>query len=507
MANFRQIDYQGPSQTYKVPIGDSSRGGESIFQGSSVGEGYFDIEYLHQLLNDLCVNSAMIYGKCGDILTDYALNIDVANTDLFSAQNMAYPAATAPGSITFDEYKYLLMNNANNATQYVLSAFEDSLRGPSGTNALDISTISLIINNEAKRVKEFIDGYIGDLDDTSEYRTVELFQDWAEDATNIIQGIWQALNGQITTRLSESELAEVTSETAPKFQALFQVKFNVINKLVRDNFGKLFKNWETTSNVFYSKNLGPALVFQLKVGRDLFKLGSSSNRLPILSNEISGTMIGLQSNFTVALADQLKRNNLFSNYCRDIIINISQRDVYIGYMEQLSQIGIPLKKIFTSAGSIEQVDEVFSIDPIMRIQPFPYNSSDSFMPSHGDLVDREDINAHPQYLLRSGGIDSTIYGDVFMAPGVLFDGMRPGLHRHTGTDGSEKISGANILAGTITDENIDTTSTTPIPYDLEVINQIPLTTPTGVASINVQVGFKIAESNVSGYEFEIIELG
>lgn len=504
MADFKQIDYQGPNRVYNPHLGEMKGTDDFVPVSTSYGAGYADLDYLLQLLNDLIDNTSKTYSNCENILDEFALSIPSTNTDLLTAQNMAYPSTSAPGVITFDEYKYLLTNNINNATQYVLSAYEDSVRGPSGTNALDISTLALVINNEAKRIKEFIDGYIGDLDDTSEYRTIELFQDWAEDATNVLKGLWTALNGSVGAGLPESELAQVTSETAPKLQAVFQVKFNVINGQVRDGFSKLMKNWETSSSVFYAKNLGPALQFQLKIRRGLV---ANVKDMPILSSEVDNAVGGLDNNFTNTLADQLKRNNLFSNYVKEIILNVAQRDIYCRYMQQLAQSGTSLKTIFTSAGTIDQVDAVTTIAHPLTIVNTGNNYVANFLPSHAELVDREEPDAHPQYLLRSGGINSKIFGDVFLEDGVLFDGMSPKGHRHTGNDGTEKISGGDIVAGSITDENIDTTSSTPIPFNLEVINQIPLTTPSGVATVNVQVGFEIAEANVSGYEFEIIELG
>lgn len=509
MARIEPIGYEGPNRTYVPATGDLTPAIDGqVFQPTTYSQGYHDLDYLLELLEALINDSSVVYNRCESILKDYGLIIDQSDTNLASAQSMVYPSTSAaPMIVSFEEYKYLLINNVNNASQYVISSYEDSVRGISGTNALDISHIALIINNEAKRIKDFIDGYIGELDDSSEFRTVELFQDWAEESTGTLKRFWQALSSEISTSLSRSELDQITSETAPQFQAVFQVKLNVVNKNIKDTLSQLLKNWENTSLMFYTKNLGPALLFQLKVGRNLFgKLDTAA--MPVLANEANSTIAGLNSNFEVALADQAKRNQLFFNYCQIILLNIIDRDRYFVYGKQLAAVGKPLKTIFTDSSNVEDNETITnSVHPLTIIDSVK-DYSLNFDHPHAELTGLDDPLAHSQYLLRTGGLSSIITGDIFLAEGVTIDGIIPSQHRHTGEDGSEKIRGSDIDTNSITEDNIDTTNaSTSTPEDLRLVSQSSTFVPPGLTKITAKVSFDMeVANNVVGYEFEITKL-
>jgi hypothetical protein len=505
MARIEPIEYQGPKREFIPTKGDMVPAPETpAFNSITSNGGYHDLEYLLGLLDGLINDSSLTYNRCDDILQGYALIIDQENTDLINAQNIAYPSdSNPPMSISFEEYKYLLINNTNNASQYILSSYEDSIRGMSGINALDISHIALIINNEAKRIKDFIDEYIGELDDSAEFRTVELFQDWAEESSGTLKRFWQALTSEISVGLAESELDQVTSETAPQFQTIFQVKLNLINKNIKDTLSQLIKNWESTSLMFYSKNLGPALNFQLKVGRNLFGKLDTRN-MPVLANEANAAISGLNSNFSVALTDQLKRNQIFFNYCQTILLNVMDRDRYFAYGKQLASVGKPLKNIFTESSSIsESLDIVNSVNPLTVID----NEKDfnlNFDHPHSELTGLTADDAHPQYLLKSGG---EVSGDITFASGVKIAGMDLKLHRHDGVD-SVKIRGSDIDENSISETNIDTTnSSTSIPEGLRVVSQSSTLVPFGLTKVVVRVAFEMEVSdNVVNYEFEITKL-
>lgn len=504
MARIEPIGYQGPRKDYVPTTGDLSSAEDIPFSATNYNSGYHDLDYLLGLLTELINNSSIIYNKCDDILQEYALIIDQEDTYLVNAQNVAYPSdGSPPMSISFEEYKYLLINNTSNAAQYILSSYEDNIRGISGVNALDISHIALIINNEAKRIKDFIDEYIGDLDDSAEFRTVELFQDWAEESTGTLQRFWQALTSEVSVGLAESELGQVTSESAPQFQTIFQVKLNIINKNIKDTLSQLIKNWESTSLMFYNKNLGPALTFQLKVGRNLFgKL--DVNTMPVLANEANGAIAGLNSNFSVALTDQLKRNQMFFNYCQIIFLNIVDRDRYLVYGKQLATIGKPLKSVFTKAStSSESIDIANSVHPLTIVDA-EKDYSLNFDPVHSALSGLTSEDAHPQYLLKSGG---EITGDVNFAAGVKIAGMDLALHKHDGID-SVKIRGSDIDENSISEANIDTVNaSTSIPESLQLISQFSTFVPPGLTKITAKISFDMEVSNnVVGYEFEITKL-
>jgi len=509
MARLKPIEYQGPQTEYLPPIGESMGvRTQKPVNTAGVGNGYSDIHYLLGLLDKLAAKVGTIYGEAQNQLQDFGLIIDSDLSDLSNAHKLVYPSDTPPSIISFEEYKYLQANNTSNASQYILTQYENALRGPNGNNALDISNIASYINNEINRIRGFIDGYVGEVDDSSEQRTVELLQDWTEDATAFIEKFWQALKGQITTRLPQSELDQLTQETAVQLQALLQVKLNKINQNIRDLLGQLIKNWEDPSDIFYDKHLGPALKFQLKVGRNIFDQANIKN-MPTISNEIIGTMTGLNSNFSGILADQIRRNHLFSNSLTEILVNIAQRDTYWSHLKDLSAKGKMMPDQFTNTSHIDHPEAIktISLDEVNSNYNRTVNFTDNFNPSHSELTDTEDILAHPQYLLRSGGIDSIITGDIEMSEDVRIGGIIPSKHAHTGSDGSSKISRDSLAENSITDNEVDNnTPSTSVPTDLMLISQVASIIPPGITKISSKVSFNVDTTNIVSYEFEVTKL-
>lgn len=507
MSNIYPIDYTGPSTVYKPDIADNNAAPKSDGPATYYREGYHDIDYLNQLLDELIKSAGDIYVQCENDLANYSLIIDQSDTDLVSAHKTVYPSTDVPGYVTFQEYKYLLKNSSSNAAQYVMNAYEMNIRGTSGTNAFDIATVMLTINNEAKRIKEFINGYIGAVDDTSEFRIIENFQNWGEDTKRLVDGFRSAFQGQFSAQIPQSEVDSVPGDSAAQLQAVLQVKLNVAAKNIKDITNQLLKNWENVAPDFYAKHLGPALQFQLKVGKNLTTTFDGV-KYPTLSTVVNGGLDGMRSNFAVALADQVKRNGIYSNYLEEILTNIVARDTAAYQINQFADKGKYPKQIFTHDGLVTQSDTLFQVDHPLNDYQTTVSYDDNFTPSHSDLADVDSDDAHPQYLLREGGEDSAVTGNIVLDDGATIDGMIPRLHKHTGFDGTERLPVSSIDFSAFTDADIDTTtSTTSIPANLAIFGDSSIIGPTGDTTITLQVSFDMdIIDNVSGYEFEIVEL-
>jgi hypothetical protein len=391
------------------------------------------------------------------------------------------------------------VNNNTNASQYIITAYENAVNGSGGTSSLDVSKISLMISGETKRIKEFIDGHVGDLSDSSEHRTVELFQDWAENATYIIERFWETHEGKVAGGLPGSELGQLTSEKANQLQALFQIKLNVANKNITDLFGQLGKNWDQTSSLFYTKTLGPGLKFQLGVRKGLNNLTDTST-MPTISREISNTFSNLNDGYAIALQDQHKRNQFFTDITAKIALMISQRDTYRNYMQQLSTIGKALPVKFTTSSGVAEHPNILNADHPLDIVDKAKNPNTNFRHDHDELTGIEDDYAHPQYLLRSGGAESTITGDIIVASGIKIDGVDISMHEHSGEDGSPKIRSSNIIL----DTGLDATSFT--PSNLKLISKATTVVPPGLTKISARISFDVNETGIVSYEIEFTKL-
>jgi hypothetical protein len=232
--------------------------------------------------------------------------------------------------------------------------------------------------------------------------------------------------------------------------------------------------------------------------------------MPVIASEIAGTMAGIDSNFSGILADQIKRNKIFIQSLSEIILNIAQRDTYFSYMKDLTGLGKPLPTVFTSSLDVTHPEEINNAisSGVTILNNKTVDSADNFNPIHSALTGIEDPLAHPQYLLRTGGLDSIITGDIFLAENVRFDGIIPSEHRHTGEDGSQKIRGSDIDNNSITEENINTVDpTTSIPTELVLVSQSATLMPTGSVKVTARVSFNVTtSSNITGYEFEVLKI-
>lgn len=504
MSNQDKFTYQGPEREFKPVVANNTGSMTSgDFFPTYHKEGYFDLDYLIDTLDNFISQTNDLFTQCEQTLADYSLIIDINNTDLVTAHKQAYPAYDIPEYITFDEYKFHIKNTASNATLFIIDEYEKSLRNISGTNALDISRLALFINNESKRIKEFINGYIGEVDDTAEFRIIENFQDWTEDTKTVISQLWQAFQGKLSPAPPRSELDQVPQEKAVELQAFFQVKLNVNIKNIKDLFSQLVKNWESVSTDFYKKHLGPSLQFQLKVSRNLTD-AFPVTAFPTLSQEMLGVS-AIESNFSVILADQIKRNQIFFKHCQDVILNLSQKDYYIAVINYLATKGKYPKQLFTHKSLADQSSTIINSTHPLDDYTVTDNPVENLVPTHSDLADNNDDDAHPQYMLKSGG---TFVGDVNFDSDVTIDGMILREHRHTGEDGSLKIRGSDIDYNSITELNIDNTNaSTSVPENVSVISQNASYIPPGITKVAVKVSFDVETTdNIVGYEFEITKI-
>lgn len=500
---YNPISYQGPKNYRSGSISNTgvvSNVGASATTGS-VGMGYADVDYVKKLFEQMSKDIASLVSDLETDLRKYSLIIPTDDTTLKAAYDVTFEGmGTLSGYVHFFMYKTLWKNSSSNAANYIRHRYETEMRNPNGTNSLDVLKMVLYVSGEMTRMKEFIDGFIGEVDDTSEFRVLESFQNWAENAVDIIAKLRQTFDKETSAELPVSELDQLDENKASGAQALFKVKLNVLNNRIRTSLAEMDREYNVTADTFYNKYLGPSLRFRIKVSRDL----ANGIKTPILQAEIENTVASLDSNYAVQLADLAKRVSHFGDKCFEMLSDMAVRDTYVAYIQQLSSRGVTLKPTFSNIAIPEA--ELGKFDSINLIKDFRslISYEDNFTHNHSELSGLDDDEAHPQYLLRSGG---TVSGDIILESGVKIDGIDLSEHRHTGQDGSLKIRGTDIEFSSITELQIDTTtSTTSVPYNLEVADSLPLISPIGIASVNVQVAFDMTDPNVAGYEFEIIEL-
>lgn len=502
---YSPISFTGAGNTYRAgEVANTSANPESEGNRVSiVGSGFHDIAYVKELFRIMNLQVEDLYLSLESELQKYAYVVD--QKDEKTQYALSYIANTLNVSslsnyIHYSLYKHLLKNGDSNAADYLISLYEQKMRDASGSISLDLLKLVLFISNEMTRMEEFINEFIGELDDTSEFRIIEAFQNWGEDAYNTLSNILKTTRKENRTELPASELDQLNQSQAAGAQALFKVKLNALNQKIVALYGEMYRDLNSTADVFYRNYLGRALRFRLKVSRDL----GNNITTPILQREISNTVASLDTNFSVHLADLIKRIANFKNNSLEVLGVITVRDSYCHYIDQLSGKGSAIKKLFVDPTISSEELSLFENINLLKDFRLIKNYQASFINSHGQLTGLEEEDAHPQYLLKTGGV---ITGDIELADNVRIGGIIPKLHKHNGLDGSAKIAGGDIEFNSITDSNIDTSaSPTGIPFNLSVASAVPIVGPTGVSSTVLQISFYIEDENVSGYEFEITEL-
>lgn len=502
---YNPISFSGANSTYRA--GTVSNTGDGFEDGSStsgpVGAGFYDLAYVKELFRLMKIQVETLVAGLETDLGDFAYIVSSDDeTTSFALQRIAddLNVDSISSYIHFKLYKYLLKNGDSNAANYLINLYESKMRGASGSISLDLLKLVIFISNEMSRMEEFIDGFIGELDDTSEYRIIEAFQGWGENTYNTLATILETSQKKNRTELPVSELGQLDQSKAAGVQALFKVKINASNQRLMSIFAEMYRDLYSTADVFYQSYLGRALAFRLKISRDL----GTGITTPILQQEVTNTIAGLDSNFSVHLADLLKRVSNFKSNCADLLGLITIRDSYNYYIEQLGSKGSKIKNEFTVFVLPDSESSLFGdVDLIKDFREIK-NFEATFINTHAQLSGLEEDDAHPQYLLKSGG---TLTGDLELADDVKVGGIIPKLHKHNGLDGSAKIAGGDIEFNTITDTNIDTSpSPTGVPFNLMLSSAVPIVGSTGVSSVTAQIRFDIEDDNVAGYEFEIIEL-
>jgi len=485
------------SNGYEPPIGSNAHDTRDDLDTAPRYEA--DVDHLRSQLEVLLFELGRFENELeGDMFVSY-LKVDPDDNRLIESHHKEWPRGLGePGDrISYRYYKALRLRNTTSAS-YIRKRFEEAARDVGGTIALDMLALTSVMKDEALLIQEFLNAYIGTVDDSSEHRTVEIFEDWVQTAlghTRQLRSLFQT--GEAATELlSQPEIERTTPEAAKQSQAVFKVKLNSYNGEVVKNTEFLKKNFSEFASVFYKKHLGPALDFRLNVGRQVFPTGTK------LSQEVGRASDVLDDNLRMALADQLRRRLIFAKKMDEIYADLKERNKYRTWIVQLTPVG---SKLPTSGpnvmeeGEDESAAEVeyFNREEEEAEEQEESPEEDAFTPLHGSLDGLDNPDAHPQYLLKAGG---EMHGNIDLDKGILVDGMRPGTHRHTGKDGTPQIHGKDIIGGTISDDVIDTGNRPNGPTGLAVIGHDVITTPPGGTSINTHIKW---DGDPTRYTYEV----
>lgn len=473
------IRYSGLAKTgYEPPIG----GAKPLLPGylsSEVASSYANISNLRDQLRILIGDISITIDVMEDELSSTALVVMADDTRLQQAKATEWPASlgTPKNYITYRYYR-ALEHRETSAAQYIRQQFEEASRDVTGGTTIDLVPLLNQVRDEAFLIQEFLDKHVGNVDDPSEFRAIELFQDWAESASAHARRFRSIFEKRDEThKLPASEVESSSPQEAREAQALFKVKLNSLNTGLASNLAYFKKNFSKYSKTFYDNFFGPALQFRLKVSRNIYPTQGR------IGEEVNTASEALNSNLSVILADQVRRNSIFDAKLNEIQLQIDERDTYRSYIKQLAIKGRPLPvgargTIISGQDSAKEV-EFFTSPSAEYLQ-----GATPFVSPHDFLSGRE-ANGHPQYLLRDKG---QIIGDIEVSEFIRIDGVDLDEHAHTGADGTHTISGTDIGQGTLPIEAVDQTPP-PTPTRIRVISQTSRILPGGASLMEAVIAW------------------
>jgi len=439
-------------------------------------------------------------------------NLEIRSDLMLSgAQKAEWPSELGDPKEYVSYMQYRAMDKKNSrGSNYIRKKYQEAARGCKGGTLVDVAYVANLIKGEVKKIKAFIINYtLEGSNEPNQQRVIELFQDWTyyalENAGQLRYII--ATEGKVKTKYSSTELERLSSGEAKNYQAVFQVHLNQANTLL-DRLEKELKTHLTTnSDMFYDEFLGPAVKFRRQI----------SSNMPIPAKKAAGLHDDvyrasgiLDLNAKSLLSDLMKRNQIYKEKMGQLIARIIEADHARTSILGLTSKGVSPSDPFgkrhedtTSEDAFFQTYEAWLVDGVSGATPSyddPTHSSyfeNRFDSAHNVLPGREKDDAHPQYLLKSGG---HITGPIYLDEGATIDGVSVAAHSHTGTDGSSMIDGTSIIPGTIKAESVDTADTPNSAYNLILDHTISYLSPTGEASYEAIVSWD--SLNVEG-QFEV----
>lgn len=449
-----------PNRNYKPHIGSNVPSRVDQYGLPHQMRTYANLDRLNRDLQQLLDITGDLIRVAEEDLASFDLRVSmIDDPTLAEAHNAEWPSSlgAVPAAVGYSYYKTLRLRNTATA-KYVRKRYEEAVRDVAGTVSLDLVILANLLRNEVYLVQEFVDSTIRDVDDTSEFRILEILQDWVQSGigyANSLRSIFQQRNER-SISLAEAERA--TASEAREAQAVSKARLNSFNKLLVQELDALQRSFSEFSEVFYKKNLKPAMDYRLSIGR---RVHSGD----FLQENIDRTSRILDDSVKMLLADEKRRKEVFERKVKNCI-NIIQKQIFArNSIHNLAHKGMPVPQSGLYVMYDSGVSNQYPYEDLERAMA-PYEAESSSMIALHSSLRSLDADDHPQYLLRSGGV---ITGDVLLDENGLIDGIKPSEHRHTGEDGSPRISGADIIGGTLSDDAVDPERKPPTPTELTFI--------------------------------------
>ena len=403
---------------------------------------------------------------------------------------------TVPNFVNYLEYLYAEKHQCR-ACRKFMKEYEQLTSSTTFAHLFSFRKIVLSLLNESYCINKSLEEDFGEeYEDESQQKTATYYIYWLKMATHY-KGLFEKSIPATPTLIPESEVDQVSKKQAAQFQTFFSIRVNSETVSINNQLNSLSKDLIEDCNVFYTKFLSPALKFKSKIASEIeldFRTTNMSGTMPRLAEEAITAVLAIEGNFKALLTDLLERRNSMIKKIDSIYQSVLQRRKYILYIAQLAHKALSKNKIIT-----DQFDE--NAIQILTAAVLDRESVVSQLTSSHSRLDDLEEDAHPQYLLRAGGI---LTGNVAVDSGVTIDGVSLSTHTHSGSDGSSRIKAIDIDFDSIRDDfsqnkllNINDI------IDVKIDSFIPDILVGGTPVADVVISINVPEYLQEKYDFEI----
>lgn len=446
--------------------------------------------------------SRNIKQRCEEVLSDRVLETDIDDA-LLEAINNEWPKELqqpVEPRVTYQFYR-ILRNRPTTSAGMIRRRYEQAARELGSNPHFDVLKITDLILQEARLQKEGLLPQIDKNTDKAEKRIIEGAYDWCVNAESHLGSLEYVLDNhdKNSQGLKEDEISALTPQEARQAQSVFNAQYNASNIDIRKGIDFIESQFTDQAGNFYNQILIPALIFRLQVGRNII-VGNNG-----ISQAMHKAANALDNNFEGVLGDQVRRNLLFNNQIDTVMNRLFSRERYRLYIKQLSSKGGKIRSSGLAQQQLSEEETEFweNHDPLdpdeILYTPNLRRPVDAVNADHGSLAGVDQDDAHSQYLLADGDM---LTGNLDVEDGVLVDGVDVSQHSHTGEDGTQQISGDDILQGTIDDGHVNTKPPS-IPENLAVSNFNQRVKPPGVTVVDTTLQWNGPEELT--YEIQIFD--
>jgi|694.fasta_scaffold00338_46 hypothetical protein len=430
------------------------------------------------------------------------INDDPSSEDADSITIQPYPPESnkpsnikisIPFYICYDQVSFAERMNSTISRKF-LQEYEQSITHSTFSYFFQFRKLLNYLLNEVKSIQvslltDFGDAYENEL----QQKIAVHYDSWGKTALHYTSRIAKTIISK-PGEIPGTELDQISKEQASKFQAFFAIKLNAVNSEIEDILSSLKRDLHDNSEIFYTRYIKPGLKFSSEISNPLeldYQTTSVGKSIPFLAEELLIASVLMKGNFTSVVADIIDRHNIVIGKTDALLRLIHEKRKYANFIAQMSFKGVQKPNVLLPVSD----DWASSLFRQVVISP---TRKDDLKSSHSLLQDLDEDH-HPQYLLKDGG---RIIGDILVAEGVTIDGVDLNQHKHTGTDGSTKISSLDIDYETARNsDRIKDAVTAPISiaiaqFNVDIVN--------GVPRCDAVVNIEIDDNILDNHEYEII---